>query len=286
MEGRERYPINLRYPQHWRDTPEKLADLPIVTAGGRQLALGDVADIRVTGGPPGIKSENARLNGWTFVDIEGIDVGRYVAAAQEAVSGQLELPTGYALTWSGQYEYLERARARLTLVVPLTIAVIAFLLYLNFRRLAAVALLLGTLPLALVGSLWLLHLLGYNLSVAVGVGFIALAGVAMETGVIMLVYLEQALGEHEHARDFDRGDLQEAVLEGATRRVRPVLMTAAATTLGLLPILIGSGTGSEVMSRIAAPMVGGMISSTVLTLLVLPAAFLLWRGRGLEHSTG
>jgi Cu(I)/Ag(I) efflux system membrane protein CusA/SilA len=280
VEGRERYPINLRYPQYWRDSPEQLAELPIVTGDGRHLALGDVASIRVEDGPPGIKSENARLNGWTFVDLAGIDVGRYVAAARKAVTAELDLPPGYSLTWSGQYEYLERARARLGLVVPLTLALIAFLLYLNFRRVAEVLLLLGTLPLALVGSLWLLWALGYNLSVAVGVGFIALAGVAIETGVIMLVYLDQALAERADAAPPDRDALREAVLAGATRRVRPVVMTASATILGLLPILLGSGTGSEVMSRIAAPMVGGMVSATLLTLLVLPAVFLLWRGRG------
>ncbi|MHA7815372.1 MAG: efflux RND transporter permease subunit [Pseudohaliea sp.] len=278
VEGRERYPINLRYPQYWRDSPEQLAELPIVTPGGRHLALGDVASIRVEDGPPGIKSENARLNGWTFVDIAGIDVGRYVTAARKAVTAELDLPPGYSLTWSGQYEYLERARARLRLVVPLTLALIAFLLYLNFRRVAEVLVLLATLPLALVGSLWLLWALGYNLSVAVGVGFIALAGVAIETGVIMLVYLDQALADRSDAVPRDREALREAILAGATRRVRPVLMTAAATTLGLLPILLGGGTGSEVMSRIAAPMVGGMVSATLLTLLVLPAVFLLWRG--------
>jgi len=284
VEGRERYPINLRYPQHWRDSPAQLAELPIVTAAGRQLALGDVATIRIAEGPPAIKSENARPSGWTFVDIAGIDVGHYVAAAQEAVAAELDLPPGYSLAWSGQYEYLERARARLKLVVPLTLALIAFLLYLNFRRATEVLVLLGTLPLALVGSLWLLYALGYNLSVAVGVGFIALAGVAIETGVIMLVYLDQSLADRADAGPLDRAALREAVLAGATRRVRPVLMTASATTLGLLPILLGSGTGSEVMSRIAAPMVGGMVSATVLTLLVLPAVFLLWRGRSVSNA--
>ncbi len=284
VEGRERYPINLRYPQYWRDSPAQLAELPIVTGDGRHLALGDVASIRVEDGPPGIKSENARLNGWTFVDITGIDVGRYVASAKERVAAELALPAGYSLSWSGQYEYLERARARLTLVVPLTVALIALLLYLNFRRVAEVLLLLGTLPLALVGSLWLLWALGYNLSVAVGVGFIALAGVAIETGVIMFVYLDQALADHGSAGALDREALREVVLAGATRRVRPVLMTASATTLGLLPILLGGGTGSEVMSRIAAPMVGGMVSATLLTLLVLPAVFLLWRERKLSSA--
>ncbi|HKK23014.1 MAG TPA: CusA/CzcA family heavy metal efflux RND transporter, partial [Pseudohaliea sp.] len=279
VEGRERYPINLRYPQYWRDSPARLAELPIVTAEGRHLALGDVAAIRISDGPPGIKSENARLNGWTFVDTAGVDLGHYVDRARERVAAALDLPAGYSLTWSGQYEYLERARARLRLMVPLTIALIALLLYLHFRRVGEVLLLLGTLPLALVGSLWLLYTLGYNLSVAVGVGFIALAGVAIETGVIMLVYLNQALADQEFDGPLAAGALREAVLAGATRRVRPVLMTASATTLGLLPILLGSGTGSEVMSRIAAPMVGGMVSATVLTLLLLPVVFLLWRGR-------
>ena len=279
VEGRERYPINVRYPQRWRDSPEQLADLPIVTEQGRHLALGDVAAIAITGGAAGIKSENARLNGWTFVDISGVDVGRYVQSAQEAVAAQLQLPAGYALTWAGQYEYLERARERLTLIVPLTIALIAFLLYLNFRRLADVLLLLATLPLALVGSLWLLYFMGYNLSVAVSVGFIALAGVAIETSVIMLVYLQQALRDRGGAGALDAEALRESVLEGATRRVRPVVMTAAATALGLLPILLGRGTGSEVMSRIAAPMVGGMLSATLLTLIVIPAVYLLWQLR-------
>jgi Cu(I)/Ag(I) efflux system membrane protein CusA/SilA len=279
VEGRERYPVNIRYPQSYRDSPEQLALLPVVTPAGQRIALGDVASVYIEDGPPGIKSENARLNGWTYVDIEGVDVGSYVEHARAVVARQLQLPPGYSLVWSGQYEYMERAKARLTYVVPLTLAIIVVLLYLNFRNFAQVCILMGALPLALVGSVWLMYLLGYSFSIAVGVGMIALAGVAVETGVIMLVYLDQAWrrllaeeGELTHQR------LAHAVWQGAGLRVRPVLMTAAATIVGLLPILWGSGTGSEVMSRLAAPMVGGMISAVVLTLLVLPAIYLLWRG--------
>jgi Cu(I)/Ag(I) efflux system membrane protein CusA/SilA len=286
VEGLERYPVNLRYPQSFRDSPEQLALLPIITPAGIRLALGDVAQVRIEDGPPGIKSENARLNGWTFVDIADVDVGSYVEMAQDAVSGAVELPPGYSLSWSGQFEYMERARDRLMYVVPFTLAIIVVLLYLTFREPVPVAILMASLPLALVGSAWMLYLLDYNLSIAVGVGIIALAGVAVETGVIMLVYLDQAVrgpdGERLHSHDLD--SLRGAVLEGAGRRVRPVLMTAGATVAGLLPILFGAGVGSEVMSRLAAPMVGGMISAVVLTLLVLPVVYLLWRMRSLGES--
>ncbi|WP_116368804.1 efflux RND transporter permease subunit [Parahaliea mediterranea] len=281
VEGLERYPVNLRYPQAYRDSPEQLALLPIVTPTGQRIALADVAEVRVEDGPPGIKSENARLNGWTFVDIDGVDVGTYVAQARAVVARDLDLPPGYSLNWAGQYEYMERAKARLRVVVPLTLAIIVVLLYMNFRNLAQVAILMGALPLALVGSLWLMYLLEFNFSIAVGVGVIALAGIAVETGVIMLVYLDQAWVQlkRDNAQP-DADDLRNAVLHGAVRRVRPVVMTAAATIVGLLPILYGSGTGSEVMSRLAAPMVGGMVSSVLLTLLILPVIYLLWRSRG------
>ncbi len=283
VEGLERYPVNLRYPQSYRDSPEQLKLLPVVTPQGQRIALGDVADIRIEDGPPGIKSENARLNGWTFVDIGQVDVGSYVSEARQRVREQIELPPGYSLTWAGQYEYMERARARLNWVVPLTLGLIIILLYLNFRRVAPVLIVLGTLPLAVVGSLWLLYWLGFNFSIAVGVGLIALAGIAVETAVIMLVYLDQAWSELTQASSApDETDLREAVLRGAVRRVRPVVMTAAATVVGLLPILFGSGTGAEVMSRLAAPMVGGMVSSIVLTLLVLPVVYLWWRRRSLR----
>ena len=284
IEGLERYPVNLRYPQRVRDSLEQLKLLPIVTPQGARIALADVADVRVAEGAPVIKSENARLNGWTYVDIDNRDLGSYVTAAQRVVAESLQLPAGYALAWSGQYEYMVRAKQRLSIVAPATLAVIVFLLYLSFRRFAEVAIILGTLPMALIGGFWFLYLLEYQLSVAVGVGFIALAGVAVEIGVVMLVYLNQAMRRQAAAaRDAGRnlviGDVHRAVIEGAVMRVRPVMMTVAAIVAGLLPIMLGSGTGSEVMRRIAAPMVGGMLSATVLTLVVIPALFLLWRGK-------
>ncbi len=276
VEGLERYPVNVRYPQRVRDSVQQLRLLPIVTPAGARIALADVADVRVVDGPPAIKSENARPNGWTYVDITGRDLGSYVAEAQRAVADLVELPAGYSLSWSGQYEYMVRAKERLAIVGPITLAVIVLLLFMNFGRLPEVAIVLGTLPLALVGGLWLLYLLGYALSVAVGVGFIALAGVAVEIGVVMLVYLNQAIERRELR---SKADVEEAVVEGALLRIRPVIMTVAATIGGLLPIMFGSGTGSEVMRRIAAPMVGGMVSATILTLLVIPALFLLWQQR-------
>ena len=285
VEGLERYPVNLRYPQRVRDSVEQLKLLPIVTPQGARIALADVADVRVVDGPPVIKSENARLNGWTYVDISGRDLGSYVAEAQRIVAEQVELPTGYSLAWSGQYEYMVRAQERLTIVGPVTLAIIALLLYINFRRFPEVVIILGTLPMALIGGLWLLYLLGYELSVAVGVGFIALAGVAVEIGVVMLVYLNLAIRRRmasasSEGRPLDVSDIRNAVIEGALLRVRPIMMTVAAIIAGLLPIMLGSGTGSEVMRRIAAPMVGGMVSATVLTLIVIPALFLIWRSRG------
>ena len=284
VEGLERYPVNLRYPQRARDSVEQLRLLPIVTPQGARIALADVADVTVNDGPPVIKSENARLNGWTYVDISGRDLGSYVAEAQQVVAQQLDLPAGYSLVWSGQYEYLVRAKERLSVVGPLTLAIIVLLLYLNFRRFAEVAIIMGTLPMALVGGVWLLYLLGYELSVAVGVGFIALAGVSVEIGVVMLVYLNLAMRQHmatakAEGRSLNMDDVRQAVIDGALLRVRPIMMTVAAIIAGLLPIMLGSGTGSEVMRRIAAPMVGGMVSATILTLIVIPALFLIWRSR-------
>ncbi|MBR9912381.1 MAG: efflux RND transporter permease subunit [Gammaproteobacteria bacterium] len=286
IEGLQRYPINLRYPQDYRSSPEQLALLPLVTPGGERIALGDVARVYVEDGPPAIKSENARLNGWTFVDIKAVDIGSYVEAAMAVVAEQVELPVGYSLNWSGQYEYMLRAKEKLTYVVPLTLAIIIVLLYLNFRSFIEVAIIMGTLPLAMVGSIGLMYLLGYNFSVAVGVGFIALAGVAVEIGVIMLVYLNQAHGQmldrcQQKSQVPQQETLRHAVLQGAGLRVRPVMMTAAAIVVGLLPIMYGSGTGSEVMSRIAAPMVGGMLSAVLLTLLVLPVVYYLWKRQSL-----
>ena len=292
VEGLERYPVSLRYPQDYRDSPEKLSLLPIVTPNGQRISLGDVANVFIEDGPPGIKSENARLNGWAFVDINnggdnGVDIGSYVVEAQKVVADKLVLPAGYSITWAGQYEYMQRAKAKLAYVIPLTLFIIMILLYLNFRNVIEVAMIMGTLPLAMVGSIWLMYLQGFNFSVAVGVGFIALAGVAVEIGVIMLVYLNQAykemLAEHQDKGiTTTKSDILEAVLHGAGMRVRPVMMTAAAIIVGLLPILYGTGTGSEVMSRIAAPMVGGMLSAVLLTLLVLPALFYLWRCNSLK----
>ena len=287
VEGLERYPVNLRYPQRVRDSVEQLKLLPIVTLQGARIALADVANVAVVDGPPVIKSENARLNGWTYVDIVGRDLGSYVAEAQRVVANDVDLPAGYSLAWSGQYEYMVRAKERLSVVGPVTLAIIVFLLYLSFRRFAEVAIILGTLPMALIGGVWLLYLLGYDLSVAVGVGFIALAGVAVEIGVVMLVYLNQAMRQHAstaqaEGRTLSIADVQQAVIDGALLRVRPIMMTVAAIVVGLLPIMFGGGTGSEVMRRIAAPMVGGMISATVLTLVVIPALFLLWRRRSVR----
>jgi len=282
VEGLERYPVNLRYPQDYRNSPEQLSLLPIVTPNGQRISLGDVANILIEDGPPGIKSENARLNGWAFIDIEGVDIGSYVENAQIIVREQLNLPAGYSIAWAGQYEYMERAKEKLTYVVPLTLAIIIILLYINFRNVIEVMMIMGTVPLAMVGSIWLMYLEGFNFSVAVGVGFIALAGVAVEIGVIMLVYLNQSYNEllTEHQKKgiiTTKDDVLQAVLHGAGMRVRPVMMTAATIIIGLLPILYGTGTGSEVMSRIAAPMVGGMGSAVVLTLLVLPVIYYLWR---------
>ena len=282
VEGLERYPINVRYPRDVRDSLEKLKNLPMVTPAGARIPLGEVADIRIEAGPAMIKSENARLNGWTFVDIEGRDLGSYVSQAQKVVSEQVKLPPGYSIAWSGKYEYMVRAKEKLMMVIPVTLLIIVLLLYLNFRNFTEVMIIMGTLPLALVGGFWLLFWLDYNMSVAVGVGFIALAGVAVEIGVVMLAYLNQAYQRHlQQAQTENKAltvtDLRTAVIEGALLRVRPIMMTVAAIIAGLLPIMLGGGTGSEVMRRIAAPMVGGMISATVLTLVVIPAVYLLWK---------
>jgi Cu(I)/Ag(I) efflux system membrane protein CusA/SilA len=263
--------------------------LPIVTPAGQHITLQAVADLRVEDGPPMIKSENARVNGWIYVDIAGVDLGTYVTEARRTVAEQVDLPAGYSITWSGQYEYMERAKEHLAIVVPVTIVTIMLLLFLHFRNVTEVLIILGTLPMALIGGLWLLYLLDYNMSVAVGVGFIALAGVAVEIGVVMLVYLKQAMAgkrfeAKQAGRPLQREDISNAVRDGALLRVRPIMMTVAAIIAGLLPIMLGGGTGSEVMRRIAAPMVGGMVSATILTLAVIPAIFLIWQGRKLKTS--
>ena len=282
IEGQQRYPVNLRYPQSFRASPEDLKLLPIITPSGQHIALGDVANVFIEDGPTGIKSENARLNGWSLIDIKGSDIGSYVAQAQQVLGDNLQLPAGYSITWAGQYEYMQRAKAKLTYVIPLTLAIIVILLYLNFKCLSEVLIIIATLPLAMVGGIWLMYFEAFNFSVAVGVGFIALAGVAVEIGVIMLVYLNQAYTEQRQQCEqtgtaFNLQALQHAIMQGAGLRVRPVMMTVATIIAGLLPVLYGTGTGSEVMSRIAAPMVGGMLSAIILTLLVIPAVYLLWK---------
>lgn len=277
IESNERYPINLRFPQSYRDSPEQLQQLPIVTAENAHITLGQVADIYIENGPPAIKSENGRINAWTYIDIKDIDVGTYVKAAQELVAKNINLKPGYAIKWAGQYEYMLRAKEKLNYVIPFTLGIIIVLLFLNFKSWSEVFIIMGTFPLALVGSLWLLYFQGFNWSVAVGVGMIALAGVAVETSVIMLVYLNQAKQKIKNMNQIN--ELKDAVLWGASARIRPVLMTAAATILGLMPILLSQGDGAELMSRLAAPMVGGMISAIILTLFLIPVVYYLWQVR-------
>ncbi|HGY0992999.1 TPA: efflux RND transporter permease subunit [Aeromonas salmonicida subsp. pectinolytica] len=283
IEGRERYPINIRYPQSYRDSVASLELLPLVTPKGERIALADVARIYISDEAPMLRSENARLNGWVYVDISNRDIGSFVADAKKIVGEQLVIPAGYSITWSGQYEYMERAKARLAYVVPLTVSIIILLLYLAFRRIQEVLLILTTLPLAVVGGIWYVWLAGFNMSVAVGVGFIALAGVAVETGVLMLIYLNHAWDDLVKNDNLNNAGLHGAVIHGAAMRLRPKMMTVITIIAGLLPIMWSHGTGSEVMQRIAAPMIGGMVSALVLTLLVLPAAFYLWRSRSIKN---
>ena len=277
VEGLQRFPINMRYPRETRDSLEKLRKLPIVSERGARLVLGDVADIRVTDGPPMLRSENARLSGWVYVDIRGRDLKSAVQDMQRVVAEKVALPPGYSISWSGQFEFLERATAKLKVVVPFTLLIIFVLLYLTFKRFDEALLIMATLPFALIGGIWLLYLLSYNLSVAGAVGFIALAGVSAEFGVIMLLYLRQAWDERIRQGKVSAEDLLDAIREGAVLRVRPKAMTVAVILAGLFPIMWGTGTGSEVMQRIAAPMVGGMITAPLLSMFVLPAAYLLMR---------
>jgi len=284
VEGRERYTVNVRYPRELRDNPDKLRDVLVSTPGGAHIPLGQVASISVRMGPMAVKTEDAFPVTIVFVDIGERDVGRYVAEAQHTVARELTLPVGYTLIWSGQYEFMQRVAARMRLVVPVTLGIILLLLYLNFGNLGESLIVMLTVPFALVGSVWFLYLLDYNTSVAVWVGFIALAGVAAETGVVMLIYLDEAYHRRRRAGKIrDRADLADAVREGALGRLRPVVMTVTAIIAGLAPIMWSHGTGSETMKRIAAPMVGGMITATLLTLAVIPAVYLLWR---LRQRTG
>jgi Cu(I)/Ag(I) efflux system membrane protein CusA/SilA len=285
VEGLARYPINLRYPREWRDTVERLTQLPIVTPLGSQITLGMVARVKVSAGPPMLKSENARPSGWVYVDVRGRDLASVVADLRAAVAREVKLDPGMSLAYSGQFEFMERANARLELVVPATLLIIFVLLYLTFRRFDEALLIMVTLPFALTGGVWFLYLLGYNLSVATGVGFIALAGVSAEFGVIMLLYLKQAWNSRIDDGNETSAALLDAIREGAVLRVRPKAMTVAVIIAGLLPILWGSGTGSEIMSRIAAPMVGGMVTAPLLSLFVIPAAYRLMRRRKLVNKS-
>lgn len=276
IDGLARFPINVRFPRELRDSVEKLKALPMITERGVAVPLGEIAEVKVTDGPPMIKSENARPNVWVYVDIHGRDLGGFVQDAKAKLDKELQLPAGYSLTWSGQFEYFERASKRLSYVVPMTLGIIFILLFLAFKRITPAVLILGSLPFALVGAVWFLYFIGHHFSIASGVGMIALSGLAAEFGIIMLVYLDDAIERHRAAGNLNNDeDLYAALIEGAALRVRPKAMTVAVILAGLIPILIGTGTGSEAMSRIAAPMVGGMLTAPILSLFVLPAAYML-----------
>jgi Cu(I)/Ag(I) efflux system membrane protein CusA/SilA len=280
VEGLERYPVNLRYGSELRDTPGKLRRILVPTPMGAQVPITQLADIRIVKGPPAIKSENARNNAWIYVDLTGIDVGTYVKKAQQVVADKIKLPAGYSLVWSAQYEYMQRAQKRLAIVVPLTLVIIFLLLYFNFKNITESLIIMLSVPFSLTGGLWLMYLLGYNMSVAVAVGFIALAGVAAETGVVMLIYLDISYKKFKdkYGDQFNRQHLEEAIEEGAVLRVLPKMMTVVAIMAGLMPIMWSHGTGSQIMKRIATPMVGGMVSATILTLVVVPAIYELVKG--------
>lgn len=288
VEGLERFPINLRYPQEWRDSPERLEGLPVVTPSGAHVPLAALADIRIVDGPGMIRSENARRTGFVFIDIAGRDLGGYVAEARDVVAEAVDLPPGYSLTWSGQYEYIERMQERLMIVAPATLLIITLMLFMAFNRVIEVGIILAALPVALAGGVWFLWYLAFDISVAVLVGFIALAGVAVETAIVMLLYLNLAwekrrgLAQSER-RALTRDDIDEAVFEGAVLRVRPKIMTVATIFAALIPIMYGTGTGSEIMQRIAAPMIGGMVTATLLTLFVIPSVFVIWKRLALRR---
>ncbi|MFH1241578.1 MAG: efflux RND transporter permease subunit [Pseudomonadota bacterium] len=285
VEGLERYPVNLRYSRELRDNIDLLKGVLVTAPTGAHIPLGQLTTISIHKGPPSIKTENSRPTVWIYVDLKGVDVGSYVKKAKDIVSRRVELPTGYSVVWSGQYEYMEKARRTLNMVIPLTLVVIFVLLYMHFHNLAEAAIVMASLPFALVGGIWLLYLLDYNLSVAVVVGFIALAGLAAETGVVMLVYLDETFERRSLAGKMKSAeDLREAIMEGAVERVRPKLMTVSTTLIGLLPIMWGTETGSEVMKRIAAPMVGGLVSSAILTLVIIPAVYDIWKNRVLKKG--
>jgi Cu(I)/Ag(I) efflux system membrane protein CusA/SilA len=285
VEGLERYPVNLRYNRELRDDMENLKRILVSAPTGAQVPLVQLADFSVHKGPAGIKSENARRTAWVYVDLKGVDVGTYVNRARKIIDQEIELPPGYSMVWSGQFEYMERARKTLNVIVPVTVLVIFLLLYFHFRSTTEAFIVMATLPFALVGGILLLYLLNYNLSVAVVVGFIAVAGLATETGVVMLVYLDEAFNRkiQKDGMKTER-DLYDAVIEGGVERVRPILMTVSTTLIGLLPVMSGSETGSQVMKRIAAPMVGGLVSATVLTLVIIPAVYMIWKRWNLRNE--
>jgi Cu(I)/Ag(I) efflux system membrane protein CusA/SilA len=288
VEGRERYDVNIRYPRDFRSDPQSITrDVLVPMAGSGTVPLGEVAAVRLTRGATSIRTENGQLALYIFVDIRDRDLGGYVAEARKAVADQVNFPSGYYVQWSGQFEYLERAEARLKIVVPVTLLIIFLLLYLNFRRIAETLIVMLSVPFALVGGVWLMWGMGFNMSVAVAVGFIALAGVAAQTGVVMLIYLDHAVAglraqREAEGRAFTLSDLYHAIMHGAVERVRPKIMTVAAIMAGLLPIMWNHGTGSEVMQRIAVPMIGGMVSSTLLTLIVIPAIYAAVNGFALS----
>ena len=288
VEGLERFPINLRYPQEWRNSPERLQGLPVVTPSGAHIPLGALAEVRIVDGPGMIRSENARRTGFVFIDIAGRDLGSYVTEARARVADEVALPPGYSITWSGQYEYIQRMQERLTLVAPATLLLITLMLFLAFNRVIEVGIILAALPVALAGGVWFLWYLSFDISVAVLVGFIALAGVAVETAIVMLLYLNLAWEKRKKLaisenRSLTPFDIEESVFEGALLRVRPKVMTVATIFAGLIPIMYGHGTGSEIMQRIAAPMVGGMVTATLLTLFVIPAIFVIWKRLALRR---
>ncbi len=285
VEGLERYPINIRYPRELRDNVEALAETLVPAPNGAQVPLSQLAAIRIHQGPPAIKSENARPNAWVYVDLRGIDVGTWVERARKEVAENVELPPGYTIFWSGQYEYMERARARLLLIVPITLFLVFLILYLNTKSLTKTAIVLLAVPFSAVGAIWLMYFLGYNWSIAVWVGLIALAGLDAETGVVMLLYLDIAYERWKtKGRLTTWADLTEAVDHGAVQRIRPKAMTVATTFIALVPILWATGAGADVMRRIAAPMVGGIVTSFFGELLVYPAIFFIWKSRGLQRS--
>jgi Cu(I)/Ag(I) efflux system membrane protein CusA/SilA len=286
VEGLERYPINLRYSRELRDSVDKLERVLIATPSGAHIPIRQVASTSIRQGPPAIKSENSRTSAWVYIDLKNIDVASYVREAKKVIEKDISLPDGYSLVWSGQYEYMERANKRLMIVIPVTLMIIFFLLYLNFKNFTESLIVMLSLPFAIIGGVWFIYMLGYDMSIAVGVGFIALAGVAAETGVIMLIYLDEAYSKKrlEKGASLTRQDVYDAVIFGAVERVRPKIMTVAAIMAGLLPIFWGHGAGADTMRRIAAPMIGGMVSSTVLTLIVIPAVYSAWKTGALEKE--